>query len=383
MFRGSDFVQLTELTCAAGTNPEKWPAVLDRLGHALDAPALALVVIDVKQVGGTIVANQGIPPDLERAYNEYYAERNEWIIRGQRLQVPGRVRLSEESCPEDELVKTEFYNDFLRSLGARHAIGATILKDGSLVANVTALRGKRASAFGREGLRVLSAVIPHLRSAIETHRRLAGARLEERVVLDALDRLAAGVILLDGSGRTVFVNAEARRILEARDGLVLDRGTISTSRSRETQMLRALIASAAAPGGCGGQLALGRPSLRRPLGVDIVPLAIPAEDGLTARMAAVFIADPERQVEEDATLVARLHGLTPAESELAARLVVGDTLGDAAERRGITRETARTHLKRILHKTGAKNQADFVRRVLQGPARMARRELLAGSQLRE
>ena len=373
MIGESDVVELSELTFAAGTAPAQWPAVLERLGRALKAPMVTLLVQDLHASSGTIVASHGFPPDLQRAYNDYYAERNVWMIRGRHLQVPGRVRIGEESCPEGELVKTEFYNDYIRPLRVHHAIGGTILQDGSLVANVSALRGKRGEVFGRDARRALSALMPHLRSAIETHRRLAGVRLEGDAMLDALDRLPSGIVLLDNRARPVFVNAEARRILEAHDGLSLDRGVLSAARPRDTQTLRALVASAATPGRGGGSLALGRPSLLRPLGIDVVPLALPAQCGLPPRAVAVFIIDPERQFEEDAALIARLYALTPAEATVAAQLVAGDSLEEAAERRGITRETARTHMKRILRKTGAGSQAELVRRLLQGPARLAAR----------
>ena len=376
MVRDSDLVALSELTYAAGTDSAQWPVVLERLGGALKAPTVTLLVQDLHAASGTIVASHGFPPDLQRAYNEYYAERNVWMIRGRHLQVPGRVRIGEESCPEGELLKTEFYNDYMRPLRVHHAIGGTILQDGSLVANVSALRGKRAGVFENNALRALSARMPHLRSSIETHRRLAGARLEEQVVLEALDRLPTGVILLDSSGRPVFVNAEARRILEAHDGLSLDRGVLSAARPRDTQALRARVASAATPGRGGGHLALGRPSLLRPLGLDVVPLTLPTQDGLPPRVVGIFVVDPDRQFEHDATVVARLYGLTPAESELATRLVAGDTLEGAADRRGITRETARTHLKRILRKTGARSQVQLLRQMLQGPARMVGRALM-------
>lgn len=282
------------------------------------------------------------------------------------------MRLSEESCPESDLVKTEFCNDFLRPLGVLHAIGATIVRDGPIVANITALRPKAKGGFGADVQRLLSALMPHLQNAIHTHRRLAAARLEQQVVLDALDRLPTGLILCDSGGEIAFVNAEARRILDACDGLSMDRRTLRASRPRDTHALRALITSATS-GGAGGHLALGRPSFSRPLGVDVVPLTLPPQHGLPPRVVGIFIVDPERQFEGDVAVVARLHGLTPAESELATRLVAGDTLESAADRRGITRETARTQLKRILRKTGARTQVELVRRLLRGPARLAAR----------
>lgn len=367
MFRDSDLVELTELTHAAATDPCRWKSVLERLGAIINSSSGALLVQNLTHKSGTIAASHGMPPDLQRAYNEYYAARNVWMSRAAHLQIEGRVRLSEESCPERELIKTEFYGDFLRVLDVRHGVGGTITQDGSIVANITFLRSPRAGGFGTDALRVLSALMPHLQNAVQTHRRLAALRLEEHAILDALERLPFGVLLIDGEN-VMFINAEARRIIATRDGISLRHESLVAARPKDTQMLRALLASAALPGGHGGHLALSRPSLRRPLGVDIAPLLLPPDQGVPSRIVAMFLVDPEREHENDATLFARLYGLTPAEASLVARLIAGDTIEEAAERRQITRETARTHLKRILRKTGARRQPELLRRLLQGPS---------------
>ena len=64
------------------------------------------------------------------------------------------------------------------------------------------------------------------------------------------------------------------------------------------------------------------------------------------------------------------HGLTPAEARLAEALMAGNCVRDAASLLEITEGTARTYLKRILHKTGACRQSDLVRIVLSGLAPM-------------
>jgi len=60
--------------------------------------------------------------------------------------------------------------------------------------------------------------------------------------------------------------------------------------------------------------------------------------------------------------------LTPTEAELAAALAEGRTLAEFAEARGCSEQTGRTHLKRILEKTGTSRQADLVRVLLTGAA---------------
>ena len=53
-------------------------------------------------------------------------------------------------------------------------------------------------------------------------------------------------------------------------------------------------------------------------------------------------------------------GLSPAEARLALRLVAGETLRSAGAQLGTAYETACTHLKNILSKTGTCRQAELV-----------------------
>jgi DNA-binding CsgD family transcriptional regulator len=55
-----------------------------------------------------------------------------------------------------------------------------------------------------------------------------------------------------------------------------------------------------------------------------------------------------------------MFGLTPAESRLAEMLVSGLTVQEAALQLFISAHTAKTHLKRILSKTGTRRQSELV-----------------------
>ena len=65
-------------------------------------------------------------------------------------------------------------------------------------------------------------------------------------------------------------------------------------------------------------------------------------------------------VNESVDLLRSHFGLTPAEARLAHHLVAGETLRSAAIKLSITYETARTQLKKIFNKTGARRQAQLV-----------------------
>lgn len=75
----------------------------------------------------------------------------------------------------------------------------------------------------------------------------------------------------------------------------------------------------------------------------------------------VFISDPEAKLQTAPEVLARLYDLTAAESRLAEQLMQGETLVHAAERLGVSHNTARTHLQRIYQKTDTSHQGALVR----------------------
>ena len=55
------------------------------------------------------------------------------------------------------------------------------------------------------------------------------------------------------------------------------------------------------------------------------------------------------------------HGISPAERKLLESLIEGLTVVAHAEREGISVNTARTHMRRLLEKTGSGGQLDLIR----------------------
>jgi DNA-binding CsgD family transcriptional regulator len=137
--------------------------------------------------------------------------------------------------------------------------------------------------------------------------------------------------------------------------------------------LAQLIASACTaangdPSGAGGHLTVTRPSGFRPFLVIVSPLPRAYRDrsGRPQPVAAVVIKDPQAEPHASAASrreIAELYELTPAEGRLLNLILDDCGLFEAAERLGVSRNTARTHMKRIYVKTGTRRQAELVRRL--------------------
>lgn len=190
----------------------------------------------------------------------------------------------------------------------------------------------------------------------------------KNAAVEALNLLSVGVVLIQGDGTVLNANRVAQRILECGDGLSCGGGRLQAFYSHEQAALTRSIAAAVAEVPAGGALTFARPSGRRALSVVVKVLRPGTAGEGQARLAAVFITDPDQEVSAEAQTFSGLYGLTPAEARLASSLVRGISPAQAAEALGLTINTVRTHLKRIFSKTETRRQSDLVRVLLTGPA---------------
>jgi len=221
----------------------------------------------------------------------------------------------------------------------------------------------------------LGRISDSLANAVERHqrRRATMARIDQleahrETLVDLLERLPMGVLLINGAGGILMANSAGAAILDQRDGLSTNhKGQLVTSELRE------LISRATRLDGdgsrVGGAVTLQRPSGAAPLTILVLPVADPARDVVGDQpAAALFVSDPERRLGTAEELLCGLYGLTPTEARIAAILMQGRSVEDAASELAISINTARTHLKHLFGKTCTTRQGDLISLLLSGPA---------------
>jgi len=164
------------------------------------------------------------------------------------------------------------------------------------------------------------------------------------------------VLVIDAARRLIEATAGARTLLT--DGTVLQRCFDRVAAATRADSAR-LVAALARAVSHGHARAVFEGAGER-LEADLV--AVHAEGKDSARI--VMILKPaleERQQRLDAA--EKTFGLTRAESRLLATLFEGCSVPQAADRLGVARSTARTHLQRVFDKTGVRRQGDLLRLV--------------------
>src|ERR1044072_731857 len=345
-----------EIYDAAG-DIARWPQVLEHVADAFGAQEAALGMVSPVAVPWLIAPRSD--PDFLRSYSEYYHSRNLFWRNMSRLPI-GVGATDTMVMPKSELQASEFYNDWSKPQGYLSVMGATLfLEDGWRTEFV--VPGKNEFEAGH--IKLYNAIAPHLVRAVQLNQRLARAEIGHAGTASALHQLEQGVLLTDANARIVFANRAAERLFAA-GGLKGRDKILCVQAAADTSALQALIASCAGETEGGGYVSAAR-SQGHPLSLLVIPLRqvvdwLPHEQPC----AIIFVTDPDAVAPPDAVQLQRQFGLTPAESRFVLEILKGDGIGATAERLGILPGTARTHMHRVLAKTGTKRQADLVRLIL-------------------
>ncbi len=190
-----------------------------------------------------------------------------------------------------------------------------------------------------------------------------------------IDQLPVGIILVDRNLKVVHSNTRAEQILDASPGVLAMRGHVMAVDDENHAELHMLVRRAADRGESRGvagseMLTVADATAEH----SIVVVATPSPAGAAPPGEPLYVVlllfDTPGYRELSAPVLRQLFGLTRSEARLVQSLAGGASLDEGARSLGISVNTARTHLKHIFHKTGAKRQSELIHQVETGPAAM-------------
>ncbi len=363
------FEQLLDQIYAAALDPAQWTAVLRLLKDELQSGASALLHLDPKRSAHFHYV-VGTEASENATYARYYAHISPWS--GPMVRQPdGVIAFGHELVPTVELERTEFYNDWLRPLGFGDTVGVNIRHEDGAILILTALREKRAGRYPPAVRRKLQCLWPHIERAVQINHRLSVADTLRDGLLQGLDRLHIGVILVNGDRRILFTNCVAETILRRGDGIGCFHGQLRAMKPEANESLVRQLEAAISTGLRKGKNPGGVVSLPTMSGHPLILLICASRDSMNLGYgnpaAIVFMNDPQTEVSVDHEILARLYGLTGAEARLLKALLEGKRLADYADQSGITLNTAKDYLRQLFYKTGVSRQADLMRQFLSNP----------------
>lgn len=356
--------------------PDRWNGALEAAADFLESDAMLLLYRNLSAGGPKVVESVGFDRQALGVYTADHIGSDE-LIHESMNGPAGVVVSSARSFRGKKFRSTANYRGLLEPSRLAHIAGAAALNTPKVYASLWMARSDRRPDFSVYDLHLFGRLLPHVARAMTVHHRVHQAEFEASLAVGVIDRVAAGVVLLDARGAPLMVNREAERILALHDGISLLKDGPVAAHIAETARLRDLIRQV----GCyasplqesaragGGAVRLSRPSGRPDFHLVVMPLPRRCQPGdVSGAVAVLFITDPEKPQSPVDYLFGELYDLTDAEARLINGLLEGGGLTAAAERLGVSRNTAHSQLASVFQKTGTCSQTELVRLLLVGIA---------------
>ncbi|MCO5130182.1 MAG: hypothetical protein M9932_06400 [Xanthobacteraceae bacterium] len=338
----------------AAVDDDRWPSFSKLIGKAAGIDDVAVWLTEDGEITEFSIVDTW--REWQQPYAEHFSKIDPWAASIKRAP-PGRVMLGYEHMREDDLVKTEFYNDFARPGGMFRPMGMRL----QLAPGAFAIVGSDLPAakrhFEESDKPRLQTLMPYVRNALKL--RLRVNRQASRIEAAALNRLAFGVVICDADGRVSFANAAAEALVRSGAGVTLGGRNLKAVLPAEARPLSALVKDAAG-GGPGGVVRLSGGDAG-PIIALVTPLARRSDGDRGVGHAMVSLRPAWDEPAFDQAMLERLFGLSPAQAQIALALFEGRSPEQIAAERGIRITTLRTHLAEIFLRTGAETQRDLVR----------------------
>ncbi len=353
--------QFLDLVYDAAVSPRTWPDVLRTLADMFDGCFADIFTRshDRRHFGG--LAHGLDKSDYDDLFLGFWFNRNVWGLSSPTTYA-GEVASSRSLLDVDVLRRSEIYNEYLHPRGLHEGLRLALWVDDREIQDISILRPGSRGPFGAREVALGAVLLPHLQRAATVSRRLRRLDFARETASgdERRDRVAA--FAFDAGGALFWFNAEAERLLAEGTVLKAPRHGLEGSTPDATRQIRKAVARAVGAEGdgrAGGSVPLPMPDGASSRNLVVLPSTNPLDWTLSRPPAAVaFTRGPPAASASRASLQ-RAFALTDAEADLALRIASGQSLGAVAAASGRSRNTLRTHLARLMEKTGTHRQTQL------------------------
>lgn len=291
-------------------------------------------------------------------YRQNFIHADPWTETSIAVGRFGRAAALDTAMRPEEFRRTPIYNDLFRvhgddtgrCLGVVPALG----REGLMMA---IHRAAGDAAFTVREEQRLDEVYGHVDRVVSIRKTLASERDKGTRLQDIVDRTGDAILHLDRNLRITAISAAAERLLDTRDGLALRDGCLAPPSPIKAELSAIVAAIIDRAPLARSALLCPRPSGRRPYRLMLLPAGFEGGSG-----ALLKIDDPDSEPSPGwQHRLREAYRLSAMEADLAGRLYAEHSLDDIAAQRGVTRETIRTQLKSLRHKTSVNRQSSLLK----------------------
>jgi DNA-binding CsgD family transcriptional regulator len=352
-----DALELIDRIYAALYGAASWNCMLDRARALLPNGQAVLLFHDKIGGKGAVSVAAGIDPGMVERYNAVYAQINPWMHHAA-LRPLGKVMQADEMLPRVDLLRTQYYDEFLRPQDITTGLGVTLRRQGNInfFFSIICADAKPEEIEAARG--VMAAAVPHLNRAFEVEqaRGRSGAVAPDK----------KGIIMLGPDLRVRSADDLALRLIEEVDDLAI--GPLRLLRCKDPALRDCIEAIATLRHLPGAAPRVHCLHLKRRDGA--LPLRVcvyrPGGTGLAffgGTGCIIHLEDLTGTIPLAVASFCRMHHLSAAESGIVLGLASGRSVEEIASARHTSPATVRTQIKNIFAKTDLSRQAQIIQHI--------------------
>lgn len=343
-----------------------WPSVVEGIADYVSASFVNLFSQDATRKAAQAFYTYGMKQEFLESYLRQYIHINPMFPAMLFFEV-GQILTEGDIMPRSEFVETRFFKEWIRPQGLEYSMASILEKSATSIAGVAVGFGEGRGGIDDDRMRRMTLLIPHLRRAVVIGKVIDLNKVEAAALADTLDVIAAGLFLIDATGRIVHANASGLAMLNDAAVVHGTGGKLTANDAAADRALHDIFINAQS-----GDAAIGARGIAVPLtarnGERYVAHVLPLTAGARKKagvahsaVAALFLQKATLDLPHPLEAIAAAFKLTPAEMRVLMAIIQIGGVPEVAPVLGISETTVKTHLQRIFAKTGAERQADLVK----------------------
>jgi DNA-binding CsgD family transcriptional regulator len=354
---------LAQLATDAVTGDATWHDFLEHARRLMPNGRAFLFFHDAASAAGALSLTSQTADDMPSDYEAHYAAINPWMPHAA-IRPLGKVVQADEMLPRDQLVRTEFYNEFLHPREIQTGFGATIVRDGSCNFMFSLLGAAVDDEEAAVVQRTLQSTVPQLRMAFEHYRNQPG--LPTEALGGTGVHAPRGLVRLGPGARVLAADEQAIRLSTQTNWLSLESfGSFKTVSQGLMEHIAAVLVSwfRNDPVPAMRVFHVPRDEGRLPLRITVYGSGGTHVSYFRGPECRLVIEDPSMGLSEAAAEFAGFFGLSLAEQGVVEGIAAGYSPEAVAKLNGTSIHTVRSQLKQIFAKTGLGRQAEIASHV--------------------
>jgi DNA-binding CsgD family transcriptional regulator len=366
-------------------DPAGWIRALQLIQRTLDLGNIVIASRDIPRHHISLLYSAGFDRSALDAYESVWGTKDPSARCLVRLPI-GKAAATNFHYSDQAWSRIEYVREFSIPHGTFHQMGVGLHRNTSHFQCFGCARAGSSGPYSIAQARALELLAPHIQRALLLRQKLACLDEESTLMARVLDRIRAGIVMLDQDARIVFANKTAETLLSEGNAIGSSGGKILLKHLYGGSQLHRLIHETIETGTGNGNSAGGSTVLLDHMsGERILAEVIPFSsyrktlDFTSSQVCSLVflrrVADPAGPSSDQLRIQ---YGLTPAEARLAHALVDGHRPLEFAKTHGISKHTVRTQLRSVLAKTDTHRQVELVRLLTAAPVISLRQSQSAG-----